>query len=119
MEKKKRGKIENLTPYPKGVSGNPSGKPKGTKNRSTIVKKWLEVVQKVRNDLTHKEEELSVEDRMTLAQIQKAFEGDSTAYKLLMDSAYGQATNIVEQDITTNGKDIERPKIEFFSKDED
>ena len=29
--------------FKKGVSGNPKGKPKGTLNRSTIAKKWLEV----------------------------------------------------------------------------
>ena len=30
--------------FKKGVSGNPKGKPKGTLNRSTIAKKWLEVL---------------------------------------------------------------------------
>lgn len=32
---------ENLTPFPKGVSGNPKGKPKGAKSFSTRVKEML------------------------------------------------------------------------------
>ena len=34
---------DNLKPFKKGQSGNPKGRPKGSKNRSTIIKKWLEV----------------------------------------------------------------------------
>ena len=33
--------------FKKGQSGNPKGRPVGSKNRSTIVKKWLETVQKI------------------------------------------------------------------------
>ena len=33
----------NLKPFKKGESGNPNGRPKGSKNRSTIMEKWLEV----------------------------------------------------------------------------
>lgn len=31
----------NLTPFPPGVSGNPAGKPKGTKNFTTLVREAL------------------------------------------------------------------------------
>ena len=34
--------------WKKGESGNPNGKPKGVKNRSTIAKKWLEVSESVK-----------------------------------------------------------------------
>ena len=36
---------ENLIPYKKGQSGNPNGRPKGSKNRSTIAKKWLQAIR--------------------------------------------------------------------------
>ena len=83
----------------KGESGNPKGKPKGTLNRSTIAKKWLEVLS---------EEELedgvvkwlSNEEAMTLALIQKARKGCVNSYKALMDSAYGTAKDSI--DINSN-----------------
>ncbi len=31
-----------LTPYPKGVSGNPAGKPKGTKHLSSVIQDLME-----------------------------------------------------------------------------
>lgn len=84
-------KEDNLKPqWKKGESGNPKGRPKGSKNRSTIAKKWLEVSQKKKNVLTGELEKLSFEDLMTLAQIQKAIEDkDVQSYKALMDSAFG------------------------------
>jgi hypothetical protein len=91
---------ENLKPaWQKGESGNPAGKPKGAKNRSTIAKYWLEVNQKLKNPLTNQEETMSQEDLMTLALIKKAREGDVAAYKALMDSGYGAPLQQIEQTI--------------------
>jgi hypothetical protein len=101
---------ENLIPYQKGQSGNPKGRPKGSKNRSTIAKKWLQVEQDLKNPLTSEIETMSQEDLMTLALIKKAREGDATAYQKLLDSAYGAPVQQVEQ---TN---IELP---FFNLDAD
>ena len=78
--------------FKKGESGNPNGRPKGAKNRSTIAKYWLEVNQKLKNPLTGAEETMSQEDLMTLALIKKAREGDVNAYKALMDSGYNMPT---------------------------
>jgi hypothetical protein len=90
---------KNLTSYKKGQSGNPKGKPKGTLNRSTIAKKWLEVLsQEELEDGVVKW--LSNEEAITLALIQKARKGDVNAYKALMDSAYGTAKDTV--DINSN-----------------
>ena len=85
--------------FQKGESGNPNGRPKGAKNRSTIAKYWLEVNQKLKNPLTGTEETMSQEDLMTLALIKKAREGDVNAYKALMDSGYGAPIQQVEQTI--------------------
>jgi hypothetical protein len=83
--------------FQKGESGNPNGRPKGAKNRSTIAKYWLEVNQKLKNPLTGAEETMSQEDLMTLALIKKAREGDVNAYKALMDSGYGAPVQQIEQ----------------------
>jgi len=89
---------ENLRPaWQKGESGNPSGKPKGSKNRSTIARHWLQVNQNLKNPLTGQEETMSQEDLMTLALIKKAREGDVNAYKALMDSGYGAPVQQIEQ----------------------
>jgi len=90
---------ENLIPAQKGEIRNPNGRPKGSKNRSTIARKWLEVNQSLKNPLTGESETMSQEDLMTLALIKKAREGDVAAYKALMDSGYGAPLQQVEQTI--------------------
>ena len=82
---------KDLTPFPKGVSGNPNGRPKGTRNRSTILKELLDLND---NEL-----------KMHMAQIEKAIElKDTSAYNAVLDSAYGKPTQ--QTDITTNGESI-------------
>jgi hypothetical protein len=88
---------ENLIPAQKGEVRNPNGRPKGSKNRSTIARKWLEVNQSLKNPLTGENETMSQEDLMTLALIKKAREGDVNAYKALMDSGYGAPVQQIEQ----------------------
>jgi len=90
---------ENITKHEfnKGESGNPNGRPKGAKNRSTIARKWLEVNQSLKNPLTGENETMSQEDLMTLALIKKARDGDTNAYKALMDSGYGAPVQQIEQ----------------------
>jgi hypothetical protein len=88
---------EEHNQFKKGQSGNPNGRPKGRKNRSTIARYWLEVNQKLKNPLTGTDEEMSQEDLMTLALIKKAREGDVSAYRALMDSGYGAPVQVVEQ----------------------
>jgi hypothetical protein len=102
---------ENLIPAQKGEVRNPNGRPKGSKNRSTIARKWLEVNQSLKNPLTGESETMSQEDLMTLALIKKAREGDVAAYKALMDSGYGAPLQQIEQ---TN---IEQPLFPDVSND--
>jgi hypothetical protein len=103
-------KLDNLTPFPPGNNANPNGRPKGSKNRSTIARKWLEVIQESKNPITGELEKLSQEDLITLAMIHKARKGDVGAYKQLMDSGFGMPTQQI--DVTTekpifNGIDLD------------
>jgi hypothetical protein len=91
--------------FKKGQSGNPKGRPVGSKNRSTIVKKWLETVQKSKNPISGELEDLSQEDMITLAILKKARTGDVRAYKELMDSLYGSAKETI--DLNTNDVGID------------
>src|SRR6056297_3997170 len=93
---------ENIEKYKmkKGETLNPNGRPKGSKNRSTIAKKWLEAQDTIKNPITGKNEKLSQEDVMTLAMIKEARKGNVNAYSKLMDSAYGQPKQTIDQNIT-------------------
>jgi len=90
---------DNLKKFTSEYQPKNNGRPKGSKNRSTIARKWLEVNQSLKNPLTGESETMSQEDLMTLALIKKAREGDVSAYKALMDSGYGAPLQQVEQTI--------------------
>lgn len=101
---------EDLIPFKPGQSGNPKGRPKGSLNRSTIAKKWLEVMQDSKNPISGEIEKLSQADLMTLALIHKARKGDVSAYKQLMDSAFGlpqQNVNVTEEKPIFPGIDLD------------
>lgn len=105
--------------FKKGESGNPSGRPKGSKNRSTIARHWLEINQKLKNPITGDSETMSQEDLMTLALIKKAREGDVTAYKALMDSGYGAPIQQIEQQQTSvDLSDMTTDEIRDILKDD-
>jgi hypothetical protein len=105
-----KGQIEPR--WEKGESGNPNGRPKGAKNRSTIARLWLETTQKAKNPITGEEQILSQEDLGTLALVKKMREGDVAAYKALMDSGYGAPLQQIEQTI------VEQPIFPDVSADD-
>ena len=86
------GKMDNLKNFEKGKSGNPKGRPKGAKNRSTALKKLLsikttfEVPGSDSGDIMKG----NIEDRIAAEQIRKALKGDLMAFKEIMDSVYGK-----------------------------
>ena len=88
---------QNLIQFKKGESGNLKGRPKGVKNRGTIIRDIFNSITQLDsfqfNDLKSKfpniKEEISIEYLMTLIQVDKAiFKGDTKAYKVLMDSLF-------------------------------
>ena len=104
---------ENLKPFSKDYQPEKNGRPKGSKNRSTIARKWLEAAESIKNPITGESEYLSQEDIMTLALIKKARNGDVQAYQKLMDSGYGMPTQQI--DVTAerpifNALDLDVPK---------
>ena len=50
--------------FKKGESGNPNGRPVGSRNRSTVIRPWLEVKKRAKNPISNKEEELEIQDMM-------------------------------------------------------
>ena len=91
---------QNLKPFPKGVSGNPAGKPKGVPNSKTRLLRLLELVQTKTNPITGEKEEFSVAEQLDLVVLQKAFKGDLNAYKELMDRLEGRAKQTSEIELS-------------------
>lgn len=89
----RKGNPHKLTPWKKGQSGNVNGRPKGSLDRATIVRYWLEVEQDVQNPLTGAPERLDQTGFIVLAQIKNARAGDLGAFKELMDSAFGKVAD--------------------------
>ena len=97
---------ENLKPFKKGEVSNPNGRPKGSRNRSTIVRQYLDLITKQKNILTGEVEQLSQEEMITLAMLTKASKGDVNAYKALMDSGYGAPKQTTDTNLTVSDFDV-------------
>ena len=102
---------DNLIPAKKGEVRNPKGRPVGSRNRSTIVKYWLEMTKKGKNPITEMAEVLEIQDHLTLALIGKALKGDVNAYRELMDSAYGRIENNVKLNANVNNSQMSQEEF--------
>lgn len=98
---------ENLKPpFKKGQSGNPNGRPKGSRNRSTIIRELLEQaalkkVQKIQSELLIDEDgkeipQQTIADQVAAALLIKALSGDVSAARELLDSSYGKLTEKID-----------------------
>lgn len=87
------GALVNFEP---GESGNPHGRPPGSKNRATLLKKWLSVSVKIKNDTTGETFEGTMEDKVALSLIKKALKGDVSAIKEIQDTLYGKVKDVLE-----------------------
>lgn len=113
-----------ISSFPKGKSGNPNGRPKGARNRSTIAREILEMTGILPDNIFSKLKEvypsiqknMSVEHIMTIVIANKAIsKGDAVAYEKIMDSAHGKAMQAHEL-TGLNGGPIETKKV--LSKEE-
>lgn len=91
---------EDLTPWQPGQSGNPAGKPKGSKNRSTVIRELL-----AQPGLDGRNNEYI----MMQALLDKAQTGDVPAVKEIQDTMYGKMPDKVltaETDAETLERDV-------------
>jgi hypothetical protein len=73
---------------------NPEGRPEGSKNRATIVKKWVEVEGDFKNPISKAAERMTVEDAMVLAMIGAVLTKQNVqAYNAIKDEIYGKLTD--------------------------
>ena len=97
--------LKNLKPFKPGISGNPLGKPRGTLNTATIIKKILQTKAVLEeHPLTHKHDvTLSVQKMLVLAMVKEALHGNVRAFMSLVERAEGK--NISPMPI--NGKETQ------------
>jgi hypothetical protein len=81
--------IANLKPFPKGVSGNPSGRPKNVLSKA--IRKKLEEVEEGHDK--------SVAERITDKLAELALSGNIEAIKLLGDRSEGRPRQSVSFDV--------------------
>jgi hypothetical protein len=105
---------QNLKKFSSEYQPEKNGRPKGSRNRATIVRQWLEIMRETTNPLTGKKDKMEIQDEMVLKQIEKSLEGDTAAFKELMDSAHGKAVQSFEH----SGKDGEPLRVIFQNMNE-
>jgi len=86
--------IPNSKPFPKGVSGNPAGRPK----------KLPELDKLLADVLGEEKDGVTAAEAILKALRAKAAKGDIRAAEVLLDRGWGKAKQQV--DMTTNGKEL-------------
>ena len=81
--------------------GKLGGRPKGSKSTKTIIRKYLEAMQDMKNPMSGEFENLSYWEAMILKQIAKAIkQGDTHAFRELIDRLDGKPKQEVDQNIS-------------------
>lgn len=116
---------EEIAQFKEGQSGNPNGRPKGSRNRSTVAREVLQTVinvQAIKSKAVRQAienlgftNEVDIETLITAAQAITALKGNTLAYQALMDSAHGKPKTTIEHDVMTP---IERLEIVRTTKHE-
>jgi hypothetical protein len=101
---------ENLKPFEAGQDQrrNLDGRPVGSKNRSTIARKILEMrsilpkdrMESLKQKFPEIADNMTVEEIMTIVMAEGAISGDDKSYKAVMDSAYGAPKQEIDQTVT-------------------
>ncbi len=100
----------NLIPPKKGEVRNPAGKPKGTLNSKTVIRKWLEMEEEIMDPISKKKVRMTQFDAISLAQLSKARSGNTQAFNALMDRLEGKP--LYKLDVNANVNLSDEP-IEF------
>lgn len=89
---------QNLTPWKPGQSGNPSGRPRGTENSATRLRRLLDAVQTARHPVTKEMEDFTTLELMDAALIARAMKGDVVAYREVLDRLEGKVPQALKHE---------------------
>jgi hypothetical protein len=101
--------------FVKGQSGNPRGRPKGSKDRKT----YLEYMEEIAEELALKNNTTKEEVLKTIYKVgySKAREGNYNFYRDMLDRTHGTAPQKI--DVTTDGEQIGSLSAEAIKKAEE
>lgn len=105
----------NLIPFQKGQSGNPNGRPKGRASFETTLDRWL---TQDHGDLVLPSGEkvrITNLDEAVRQQIKKAREGDTQAFKAVMEFAFGKPLQRNETELTGGANPVKIIAVEGFT----
>ena len=100
---------QNLKPFEKGISGNSGGRPKGSRNLSTILEDVLNRKISLEDPILKKEVKKRIGEIIVLKLIQKALEGNLRAISEIFDRTEGRP--LCRQELK---HDVEGGHNEFF-----
>jgi predicted RNA binding protein YcfA (HicA-like mRNA interferase family) len=96
---KSKKKTDGLIPWKKGQSGNPKGRPLGSRDRRTVIMEAMKRIAEKKN-MTVEE----IEEALQTAGFEKAIKGSFFHYKEISDGLYGKIQD--KMDITSGGKTL-------------
>lgn len=92
------------TQFKPGQSGNPAGKPKGAKNRATILREILSLplvsIDALKKHADGLPEGVTIEQAINYALAREASKGDVAAIKEVNDTLYGKLTDKIQNEHT-------------------
>jgi len=116
------------TQFSKDNQPEKNGRPKGVRNRATIVREIFdmtvkypdEVLEALKGLFPDLKNNVTIEEAATIMQAAKAIqEKDSVAYKVLMDSAYGAPKQEIDTKDVTPQITVQDVSGKVVSPDED
>lgn len=110
--------LKNLKSFKSGVSGNPNGKPKGTRNYSTLMDLAIEstTINYVNKyNRKHRKnkiefEDVDIEQDIFIQLIDKARNGDMKAMQIFFDRVYGKPRQM-PQSTYSSQSDLEEQEL--------
>jgi hypothetical protein len=108
----------NQEGFQKGQSGNPEGRPEGTRNRSTVLRELLSQICDFTNPITLRKESADLETQIMTALAARARRGDVTAIREIQDTLYGKLSekNELSGNVNVNLESVEEMKKRFAER---
>lgn len=101
--------LDNLIPFEPGKSGNPNGRPKGSRSLTYILRQYMEKELDIDDPITKARVSKKIGDIINLKLISNAIKGDHQSIKQVFDRLEGMP----KQEIDTTIRTPEPINIEF------